>query len=260
MQEWPHFCFGNRPNLPRLLWPRENSEGWRSKWELYGIGNWNHGGCLAGMVFSFACMGGIGGIGGYGVPKRTSHGIHVREAPSPSLEEGLPLLRACLVPYGIASGQESEGAWRWCGSKLSPPQCRMISYDPISFLEGLFGALLNAPRHLFQAFSTFPSSSQLFLPLLNSSHLFSKPSFRSLSGCFQTPPFRLLLHSIMWRFEIPYTGVRHSKHLLWIWFLLFLRVAFLRARLISSGTCWNIPGPSWPSLRFCAPFLPHPIA
>ena len=133
------------------------------------------------MVFSFACMGGIGGIGGYGVPKRTSHGIHVREAPSPSLEEGLPLLRACLVPYGIASGQESEGAWRWCGSKLSPPQCRMISYDPISFLEGLFGALLDAPRHLFQAFSTFPSSSQLFLPLLNSSHLFSKPSFRSLS-------------------------------------------------------------------------------
>ena len=68
------------------------------------------------MVFSFACMGGIGGIGGYGVPKRTSHGIHVREAPSPSLEEGLPLLRACLVPYGIASGQDSEGAWRWCGS------------------------------------------------------------------------------------------------------------------------------------------------
>lgn len=33
------------------------------------------------------------------------HGM-AKEAPSPSLEEGLPLLRACLVPYGIASGQE----------------------------------------------------------------------------------------------------------------------------------------------------------
>jgi hypothetical protein len=61
----------------------------------------------------------------------------------------------------------------------------------------------------------------------------------------------------MWRFEIPYTGVRHSKHLLWIWFLLFLRVAFLRARLISSGTCWNIPGPSWPSLRVFVPLFFH---
>lgn len=33
-----------------------------------------------------------------------------KEAPSPSLEDGLPLLRACLVPYGIRSNQESTWA------------------------------------------------------------------------------------------------------------------------------------------------------
>eukprot|EP00438_Fugacium_kawagutii_P028153 Skav232366 [mRNA] locus=scaffold4481:31371:32243:+ [translate_table: standard] len=35
------------------------------------------------------------------------HGM-AKEAPSPSLEEGLPLLRASLVPYGIRSDQDGE--------------------------------------------------------------------------------------------------------------------------------------------------------
>ena len=64
---------------------------------------------------------------------RRKFGSHVhREAPSPSLEEGLPLLRACLVPYGIANGKEfgtGPTFLRPAGAKL-PPQGRIMNDLP----------------------------------------------------------------------------------------------------------------------------------
>ena len=184
VQEWPHFCCGNRPNVLRFsVTPRkfrkgeDENENWMGTWKSWKMFSRNMGFLL--LVWEeFVAMGVLKGT----------------RQPWDS-----------TVRHQVPPWKTAFRCWELAWSPMALPAARSPLFRGLGIISiscQVVGSFLGDSSELFSTLlAAFSEFSQLFPALLNSSYLFSDHFLDIFSGCFQTPPFGLLFRyycAVLW--------------------------------------------------------------